>query len=268
MDAGRNFPVPIDSAALASALTEERWQDRILGVMDEARLRIRCVWMAAGNNLEWSHELARRIVSIRLLAPTERPWERGEFRHDPLEGWAAEHRCDLLRACLILCRHWIAKGRPQGKRPFGSYETYAKVMGGILDSIGVPGFLENQAKASEATAESTSWPALVLYWHQRRGECLTSASDLWDLIYGNSEEEPPIPANPELKIAFADILGDGQPTNQKKRLGKALARNQDRVWGDFRIVRTAVTSPTGNAVYRLQTAAREAGIDVEETVPF
>ena len=41
-----------------------------------ARLPIRCVWIATGNNPEFSNEMARRLVRIRLDANVERPWQR------------------------------------------------------------------------------------------------------------------------------------------------------------------------------------------------
>src|SRR5690606_24919130 len=57
-----NLRHPLDSSALAAALTAPFWEDRILGASEMTRLPIRCVWIATGNNPEFSNEIARRIV--------------------------------------------------------------------------------------------------------------------------------------------------------------------------------------------------------------
>ena len=82
-----NLRQKLDSAAVAAALTAPFWEDRILGASEMARLPIRCVWIATGNNPEFSNEMARRLVRIRLDAHVERPWQRAGFRHPDLMTW-------------------------------------------------------------------------------------------------------------------------------------------------------------------------------------
>ena len=74
-----NLRNKLDSSAVAAALTAPFWEDRILGASEMARLPIRCVWIATGNNPEFSNEMARRLVRIRLDAHVERPWQRGRL---------------------------------------------------------------------------------------------------------------------------------------------------------------------------------------------
>ena len=105
-----NLRQKLDSSAVAAALTAPFWEDRILGVSEMARLPIRCVWIATGNNPEFSNEMARRIVRIRLDAHVERPWQRGGFRHPDLMTWVRANRARLVSACLTLCQAWIAAG--------------------------------------------------------------------------------------------------------------------------------------------------------------
>ena len=42
---------------------------------------------ATGNNPEFSKEMARRLLRIRLDAHLERPRQRAEFRHPDLNTW-------------------------------------------------------------------------------------------------------------------------------------------------------------------------------------
>ena len=79
-----NLRRPLDSAALAAALTAPFWEDRVLGVSEITRLPIRCIWVATGNNPEFSGEMARRLVRIRLDARIDQPWRRSGFRHPNL----------------------------------------------------------------------------------------------------------------------------------------------------------------------------------------
>jgi hypothetical protein len=78
-----NLKRPLDSGALASALTVRVWKDRILGVSKTAALPVTCTWLATGNNTELSHEMVRRTVLIRLDSKTDQPWNRKGFRGTP-----------------------------------------------------------------------------------------------------------------------------------------------------------------------------------------
>jgi hypothetical protein len=99
-----NLNRPLDSGALASALTCRVWKDRLLGVSKTARLANRCVWLASGNNTRLSRELIRRTLWCRLDARVDAPWERSSFRHPDLVGWAKANRGALVRAALTLCQ--------------------------------------------------------------------------------------------------------------------------------------------------------------------
>jgi putative DNA primase/helicase len=50
----------------------------------------------------------------------------------------------------------VAKGKPAGAQVLGSYESRAQTLGGILDAVGVEGFLDNikdfYAEASDEAA--------------------------------------------------------------------------------------------------------------------
>jgi hypothetical protein len=243
---------PVESASLASALTQPRWHDRILGGNSEAGIKVQCTWMSSGNNVEFSRELARRIVPIRLVAPIENPSERTGFRHDPLEAWMAQNRLGLLRACLVLCGAWNAAGRPAGAQRMGSYEAYARVLGGILDVAGVPGFLANRRKFSGKDRESNRWPALVELWYGAHEYRLVSVTDIYDLIFGYSNANGARDGgDPDLQITFHDIVGDGGELSQKQKLAHALGRQEWRVWSGRRITKSDAKAPNGSNLYRL-----------------
>ena len=59
--------------------------------------------------------------------------------------WALGHRPELVSACLVLVRWWHQQGqpRPVGVPALGGYEDWQRVLGGILQSVGVKGFCTN-----------------------------------------------------------------------------------------------------------------------------
>jgi hypothetical protein len=177
-----NLRQELDSAALAAALTAPAWEDRVLGASDMVRLPVRCAWVATGNNPAVSHEIARRLVRIRLDARTDQPWRRDGFRHPDLMGWVRASRARLVAACLTLCRAWIAAGRPRGARSLGSFEGWSQTLGGILEVAGVAGFLANLDEVIAASdSEGGAWRGFIQLWWDRFGSAEVSVSDLLGL---------------------------------------------------------------------------------------
>jgi hypothetical protein len=89
-------------------------------------------------------------------------------------------------------------------------------MGGLLDAIGVPGFLGNIDEMLEASdGEGAVWRVFVGQWWDRFGTTEVGTSGLYELAINC---EPPLQ------------LGKGGDRSQRTRLGKALARMRDRVF--------------------------------------
>lgn len=219
-----NLTAPLDSGALAGALTAPVWDDRVLGSSDMGSWRVRCVWVAAGNNPQVSTEIARRAVRIRLDAKQDRPWQReaSSFKHPDLKQWARDNRGRLIAAALTLAQAWIAKGCPAPQvRPLGSYEAWSRVVGGILENAGIPGFLQNLDDLYErADSEGAAWRRFVGTWWDRFQSKATTVADLYPLA---------------LELEDLD-LGKGLERSQKTALGMGLKRRQDMVLDGFRIV--------------------------------
>lgn len=210
----------VSGAPLAVALTADTWTDRLLGSTASIRVPVRCLWLATGNNVQTSTEMARRILRIRLDAHLDRPWERSptDFRHPDLLGWVRARRGELVAAALTLIRAWVAVGRPNGARTLGSYEAWASVIGGILDVAGIPGFLENLDEFyAEADAEGAATRAFIQAWLEKFGGMSVTAGDLFSI------------ANDTLD------LGDGGDRSQRSKLGRRLMSLRDRVFGTLRI---------------------------------
>jgi putative DNA primase/helicase len=160
-------------------------------------------------------------VRTRLDAKTDKPWLGRKFRHKALMSWATDNRGELIAAALTLIRGWICGGRPPGTHQIlGSFESWSRVMGGILEHAEIPGFLENLASLySFVDSETAVWHAFVGSWWDLYGDKEVAASRLFDLAA----------QTPELD------LGPGNERSRRTVFGKALGAHQDRVIGDCRI---------------------------------
>jgi hypothetical protein len=227
----------LDSPALAAALTAVVWSDRLLGSSRQVVVPVDCCWLATGNNAELSEELSRRTVAIRIDPGCDQPYLRKDFRHPDLLGWAKATRPRLVWAALVLCRVWIAQGAPSGAKILGRFESWSRVMGGILEVAGIPGLLTDRKNFdSRVNVERREWIAFVERWWYRFGDRPVGTSELLLLARGGEVLE--------------GVLGGRSGHAQKYALGKELDRRTDRVLGEFRIVRET-NDFKGRKQYRL-----------------
>jgi putative DNA primase/helicase len=240
-----NLRRQLDASAVAAALTAPYWEDRVLGKSEMVRFPIRCVWIATGNNPQFSNEIARRMVRIRLDPHEDQPWLREGFRHPNLLAWVWRNRACLVAACLTLGCAWIAAGMPRHQKTIGSFEGWAQVMGGILEVAGVPGFLGNLREMYQrADTEGAAWRAFVGLWWERFGTRSVAAADLYDLA-----------------LQCSMPLARGDEHAKRTSLGKALGRMRDRIYttNGRRLRVHHAGSAHGAQRWQLQVSESDAG---------
>ena len=205
--------------ALEGVLTSyPTWSDRRMGGQERLRVPSTAVWGLSGNNLTMNADLARRTVTVRLDARCARPEARTGWRHADLLRWTAEHRDRLLSALLTLVQTWQLEGRPAGTATLGSYEAWARVLGGILAACGVPGLLtDRDTRAETADPETAEWIGLMRLW-------TTEIS-----LRGRRAAGEIARACAERGLLLA-VLGDGNANSQARRMGAALAKQRGRVF--------------------------------------
>ena len=210
--------------SLSAAITAPVWDDRILGVSKTASVPVCVTWLANGNNLRLGGDLPRRAVWVRIDPKHPRPWERTEFRHPELLRWVAANRGRIIAALLTLARAWHVAGRPAPGPIMGSFEGWSKVMSGILEVAGVPGFLENTHRMlCEADDDAPQWETFLLAWLDHLGGDAYTTAQVADHLRD--------PLAGDLKAALPGHLGDALADSTKsftRRLGRSLAAVQDR----------------------------------------
>ena len=161
-----NVRRPLDSSALALALTAGAIEDRLLGVSETVRLPVRCAWLATANNPLLSDEMTRRTVRIRMDAQVEFPEQRDGFEHPNLLAWARANRGELVWAALTVARSWVAAGMPAptAGQHFGGFEDWVRVVGGILEHAELGKILGNVGEVRTSNRDPSLGAFLEAAW--------------------------------------------------------------------------------------------------------
>lgn len=214
----------LNSDKLLSAVTSVSYSDRLMGGNTAVNLEVKSVWGITSNNIKMSDELVRRCISIRLDSNSEAPASRAEFIHPDIEEWANEHRGELITALLIIVNTWLNKGRPAysgHNPPLGSFECWHRVMGGILEAVGIPGFLDNlTALKNRADTDNDAWKSLVEEWYELYEVSAISGRKLFPLA----------------ERLLPDKCGSGDERARAIAWGKAISKQVDRVYGGWKII--------------------------------
>jgi hypothetical protein len=221
-----NIERTLRSGQLAAALTTFEWSDRLLGKSEALHLHSRAIWIATGNNIRLGGDIVRRTYWIRLDSNLPRPWLRNsrDFKRE-LPAWAVEHRDEIVGALLIMASAWFRNGKPKwAGRPLGSYETWSRTVGGILEYCGMTGFLSNLENLYEQTDdEPAQWAVFLCAVLDSFGENNPfTTKSLTDRIAGGNEQP--------LKSALPESLGDISDRGFSTRLGRAMKKRRDQIF--------------------------------------
>lgn len=220
-----NVSRSLNSAKLAAALTQPVWEERLLGSSRMLIAPIRHVFVATGNNVSMSGELARRTIRCRLNARVEQPWMREGFKHTDLIGWGTKNRAALVRAALIIIKAWISRGRPEWTgKPLGSYEHWSRTLGGILEMVGGNSFLGNvQSFYDSVIDEADDERGLVMAWYEKYGSQEVMARDLVDVAAKVDAQD-------------SGVMDTMLERQSPKAIAKRIRALHGRVFGELEVV--------------------------------
>jgi hypothetical protein len=223
----------IEGAPLAQALTAATWQDRILGVSNMANFPNVITWVSLGNQVQVKGDLTRRVYRIALRPRYANPQDRpaSSFRHPGQSGldlgsWTRKHRRELMTAILTLVRAWFAAGAPRPARgvSFGSFEVWEKIVGGIVETAGLTGFLDNlKVWRSESDFDTQYWTGHLRWLRETFGDAPFTTGKVREKAMTDPQAYPAPPK-----------LDDPSEKGYGKALGEAYSRlrgrRYDRLW--------------------------------------
>lgn len=198
------------------------------------------MWVIAGNNLVLRGALPRRVFRI-VMANVDKPDQRPstKFKHPDLLAWVIQERPRLLAAAFLLYRYWLSLRCPpaQPLRQLASFESWSKMIGGVLACVDIPSFLETaHEQMAEMDPSRDEWVEYVnalaeKYPNKKRFR----VSDIWVNHYagGNTTGLDPV-----FMATPSDIAAEmGRPNAAKTRLGNALNERRGRVFGTYKLQR-------------------------------
>jgi hypothetical protein len=182
------------------------------------------VQIALGNNVEVRGDMKRRVLPSRLVPETDHPEHRTGFRHPDLPQWIREHRGDLLAAAFTLWRNWLANGRPEADVTMGSFERWARTIGGVLKQAGITGFGTNTAEWLSYSEEDNGWPDHLQQLRARYDAGWFTVSEVAAAVDVGYLKRPPVKRDPDKELAL--------------QLAYAYRSQRERWYGELRLVRS------------------------------
>ena len=142
---GRGRSPRIESACLERSITDPILSFRLLGQSASIRAENSHIFCITANTPDVSRDLVTRSVVISLFY--EGDPERRQFSIADPEGYAHEHRIELIGELIGMVERWKAVDMPLAKAQSRFKKRgWCTTVGGILNACGEPDFLANAAE--------------------------------------------------------------------------------------------------------------------------
>jgi hypothetical protein len=167
----------LESATLASFLTEDPARVRVLGQSKTVPLNTRAFVAITGNAVQIAEDIARRVLKICIDAKMEDPEQR-PFAPGFLRG-IFTRRISLLSACLTIWRWGVQRGdQLQHGRPLGSYEQWSRWCRDPLLALGCRDPIERVAKIKSTDPKRRHLIEVFEQWWKNHSDQQVTAGDL------------------------------------------------------------------------------------------
>lgn len=224
----------IQGKSLAAVVTAEIYSGRLIGSSKIISARNRFTQIALGNNVEARGDMKRRVMPCRLVPKQEHPELRTGFKHPDLVAWVRANRGKLLWAALTLWRNWDARKRPAGKLTMGSFEHWARVIGGVLQAAGISDFGANTADWLSYSEQDDGWAAHFRQLRERFGLEWFSVADVADAVAAGALKRPPIRRDETRELASQLTYAyRGQRETVKSGLWLVRSKSRDSAKGSY-----------------------------------
>lgn len=199
----------IDSACLERSITDPILSFRHLGHSQDIRAENSHLFCVTANTPDVSRDLVTRSVIINLFY--EGNPERRNFSIADPEGYAQQHRLEILGELVGMVERWKASGMPMAETHSRfNKRGWGNIVGGILNVCGEPDFMANADEAATLLDDTKREFAELVAIMADHSQGIWTAAELVDLC-----------ANQTL---LQSELGDGSARSQSTRLGVIAGR--------------------------------------------
>ena len=265
-----NVVRPLKSDALAMAITQPIYADRVLGRNETPRLPTNLLWIATGNNLILAGDLTTRAIVCRIDADVERPEDR-IFTINDLRAHIRRKRSKLVQAALTILRAYCVAGRPkQPIKRFGRFEEWSDWIRSALVWLGCADPCKTRERITLNDPERGATETVLAAWYVIFQDQMVLLRDvIAELELRDGGEKDPVAesARAALREAFLNVAASS--TNPQKidtrRLAAWCRENTDRIAGGLRLTRGDVEKHK-TATWRV--AASKKGDQTDSTGPI
>lgn len=199
----------IDSACLERSITDHWLTFRLLGQSASIRAENSHIFCITANASDVSRDLMTRSVVINLYY--EGDPERRKFTISDPEGYALEHRTEILGELIGMVQRWLEAGKPEANvNSRFNKRGWGQIVGGILECCGEPDFMSN---ADEAAAQLD----------ETRREFSELVDILADHPQGNWTASELVELCGKHSLLTSD-LGEGSPRSLSTKMGTLAGR--------------------------------------------
>jgi len=224
-----NVTRPVEGDLLCQMLTQSTVTTRVLGKSAMVLLPSTCLVTVTGNNLTFTNDVSRRVVTCRMDAQLERPDQR-RFDFRPTDE-ALSNRPALVAAGLTVLRAYIAAGRPlDGKlQPLGDFNEWRLIREALV-WLGEedPALTVDTAMALDPDLETLR--RVLTLWHAAFGSSPMTVTRI-----GQEQFDEETPAA-QLKRLMAESWCQGKPWTGQK-ISAELRKRSGRVAGEMRLAK-------------------------------
>ena len=219
-----NMEGNVKSGEFARYVTSMVYNQRLLGRNDRSLsiYKDTITDVMTGNNVTFSDEMAHRILDIRLNARVPDPQNRTFSIKNP-EQYAKTNRVRLLSAIITLVINWQKLQCPYTATiplRLGGFEAWRDMVGNILESAGVYGFLQHGTERAAGVIDDGGERAFIDWWWEKHGSAKVTVAEIGITDVVGSADDAGIVT--DLRGAN---LGD-----RRKSLGKALSRWAGKIY--------------------------------------
>ena len=206
---GRGRNPRIESACLERSITDPILSFRLLGQSASIRAENSHIFIITANMSDVSRDLVTRSVVINLYF--EGDPERRVFSIADPEGYAHQHRLELLGELIGMVERWKAADMPIAKTNSRfNKRGWGNIIGGILEACGEPDFLANAEEAATLLDETRREFAELVGVLVEHPQCIWTASELVELCGKHG-------------LMTVD-LGEGSPRSMATKMGTLAGR--------------------------------------------
>jgi hypothetical protein len=147
-----------------AAITSRFFKGRILGVSQRHEVSTGVTWVVTGNAPDIHRDFYRRMIPIYLGVGMARAWEKQYENPNPHRD-ILENRNLYLSAAMSIIRNWLDLGKPLSKKLIKGFDRWSAVMGGVLESIGLPHLTDARDGLDELIeVDNSDLDILTAFW--------------------------------------------------------------------------------------------------------